>query len=100
MANRYAYYTRMVSVIETSQAYNQKLAVFLLDLDRFKQINDTFGHKAGDELLGNKDMIARLGGEEFSLTLTHLHHEREAFQLAEAVISFFSTPFHIAGQDI
>ncbi|MCI2254722.1 EAL domain-containing protein [Domibacillus sp. PGB-M46] len=111
VANRYAYYTRMVSVIETSQTYNQKLAVFLLDLDRFKQINDTFGQKAGDELLmdltsrlkrllGNKDMIARLGGDEFSLTLTHLHHEREAFQVAEAVISSFSTPFHIAGQDI
>lgn len=111
VANRYAYYTRMASIIETSQTYDQKLAIFLLDLDRFKQINDTFGQKAGDELLmdltsrlkrllGNKDMIARLGGDEFSITLTHIRHEREAFQLAKAVISSFSTPFHIAGQDI
>lgn len=111
VANRYHYQTRMASIIETSATYNQKVAMFFLDLDRFKQINDTFGHKAGDDLLidmtnrlkrllSTKDFIARLGGDEFSIALVNIRHPREAFALAEAIIASFSTPFRIAGQDI
>lgn len=111
VANRYHYQTRMASIIETSSTYNQKVAMFFLDLDRFKQINDTFGHKAGDDLLidmtnrlkrqlSTKDFIARLGGDEFSIALANIRHPREAFTLAEAIIASFSTPFRIAGQDI
>lgn len=111
VANRYHYQTRMASIIETSSTYNQKVAIFFLDLDRFKQINDTFGHKAGDDLLidmtnrlkrllSTKDFIARLGGDEFSIALANIRHPREAFALAEAIIASFSTPFRIAGQDI
>ena len=111
VANRYHYQTRMASIIETSSTYNQKVAMFFLDLDRFKQINDTFGHKAGDDLLidmtnrlkrllSTKDFIARLGGDEFSIALANIRHPREAFALAEAIIASFSIPFRIAGQDI
>lgn len=111
VANRYAYHNRLASIIETSTRFDQKLAVFFLDLDRFKQVNDTFGHSAGDQLLvelstrlkrllGNKDFIARLGGDEFSIALTNIRHAREAFGLAEAIIHSFSVPFQLEGQDI
>ncbi|OXS80237.1 putative bifunctional diguanylate cyclase/phosphodiesterase [Domibacillus enclensis] len=111
VANRYAYHNRLASIIETSIRFDQKLAVFFLDLDRFKQVNDTFGHSAGDQLLvelstrlkrllGNKDFIARLGGDEFSIALTNIRHAREAFGLAEAIIHSFSVPFQLEGQDI
>ncbi|OLN23206.1 GGDEF domain-containing protein [Domibacillus antri] len=111
MANRYHYNVRMESLLETSKKYNQKLAVMFLDLDRFKQINDTFGHEAGDQLLikvsarikkllRNKDLIARLGGDEFVITLTNIHHPREAFTLAENIINTLSAPFIIAGHEL
>ncbi|WP_050180687.1 putative bifunctional diguanylate cyclase/phosphodiesterase [Domibacillus robiginosus] len=111
VANRHAYQARMTDVIETSLQYDQRAAVLVLDIDRFKQINDTFGHQAGDNLLvevtrrlkrliGNKDLISRLGGDEFSITLTHIRHPREAFRLAETVISALAAPFWVAGQDI
>lgn len=111
MANRYSFNVRTKSLIETSASFGQKLALFFLDLDRFKQVNDTFGHKAGDDLLvdmsnriksllGNKDFIARLGGDEFSIALANIRHPREAFQLAEAIIQSFEKPFVISGHDI
>ena len=81
-ANWYPYHARLSSMIKTSARYGQKMAVFFLDLDRFKQINDTFGHTSIDELLiglskrlrrllGNKDFLAWLGGDEFSIALQY-----------------------------
>lgn len=111
IANRYSYNVRMKSLLETSKKYGQKMAVLFLDLDRFKQVNDTFGHEAGDQLLiqvsdriksllHNKDITARFGGDEFLVTLTNIHHPREAFRLADRVIQSFSAPFMVAGHEI
>lgn len=111
IANRYSYNIRMNSLLETSKKYDQKMAVLFLDLDRFKQVNDTFGHEAGDQLLihmsdriksmlRNKDITARLGGDEFLITLTNIRHPREAFRLADRIIQSFSVPFIIAGHEI
>ena len=87
----------------------QVLAVFLLDLDGFKPINDRFGHDAGDELLvavgkrlhdnvRNGDLVARLGGDEFVIMVAGLRGEPEAQLLGNKLLRAFDTPFEIAGQ--
>ncbi|HKJ88256.1 MAG TPA: diguanylate cyclase, partial [Gammaproteobacteria bacterium] len=83
-------------------------ALILLDLDRFKNLNDTLGHPAGDELLGqaarrledqvrSSDLVARLGGDEFVLFLDHLNDAQGAAQVAEKVLSSLRGPFEVAG---
>ena len=87
------------------------LAVLLLDLDKFKNINDTLGHPVGDELLKQvaarlhrlvrgTDTVARLGGDEFALIGTHLHDTNDAAVLAQKIIASLGEPYRIAGQDI
>ena len=85
------------------------LAVFLLDLDGFKSINDRLGHDAGDELLvavakrlrdgvRNGDGVARLGGDEFVIMAAGLRGEAEAQHLGNKLLRAFDSPFDIAGQ--
>lgn len=106
VANRYSLNKRLEDLIYTAEKYNQLLAILFLDLDRFKQINDTLGHNYGDMLLKkvstrlkgllkNKDMIARLGGDEFVIVLPNLKHPKEAVQMAEMIIEEFTKPFHL-----
>jgi diguanylate cyclase (GGDEF)-like protein/PAS domain S-box-containing protein len=81
-------------------------AVMYIDLDGFKQVNDTFGHRAGDNLLQavaarlsarlrHADMLARLGGDEFVITLERIAHERDVGVVAEHVIELLQTPFEL-----
>ena len=74
----------------------QRFAVMYLDFDRFKMVNDSLGHKAGDELLVNvakrlkamlreTDVLARLGGDEFAILVEDLHRQRDAVDLAERI---------------
>lgn len=104
VANRYSLNQRLESLINTATKYNQQLAVLFLDLDRFKQINDTLGHNYGDLLLKevslrlkglikNKDMIARLGGDEFVIVLSNIKHPKEAVRTAEEIIHALNTSF-------
>jgi diguanylate cyclase (GGDEF)-like protein len=84
------------------------VALFLLDLDRFKEINDTLGHAVGDQLLKwvgarltdvirGGDVVARLGGDEFAVLVTELEEPREAFDLAEKVMAALAEPFRHEG---
>jgi diguanylate cyclase (GGDEF)-like protein len=84
------------------------VALFLLDLDRFKEINDTLGHRVGDELLqlvGRRltaalrpgDVIGRLGGDEFAMLVPDLEDPRAALDLAERVRMSLVEPFHYDG---
>lgn len=104
VANRYTLNKHLNSLIETASKYNQQLAVLFLDLDRFKQINDTLGHNYGDLLLKevsfrlkglikNKDLIARLGGDEFVIVLSNIKHPKEAVSVAEDVVEALSSSF-------
>lgn len=110
--NRYAFIDRMNHLIETSLSYPAlQHALFYIDLDRFKQVNESLGHSVGDELLvivskrlktllKNKDILARFGSDEFVITLTNINHPREAAHFAKQIIHTIEQPFLIEGQDI
>lgn len=111
--NRFAFLERMNTLLESSKKMSMQVlhAVFFLDLDRFKQVNDTLGHSIGDHLLvevakrlkallKNKDILARYGGDEFVLTLTNIHHPREAAKFAEKIIKTIEEPVIINDQEI
>ncbi|MFJ5789965.1 EAL domain-containing protein [Lysinibacillus sp. NPDC097162] len=113
VSNRFAYIERMDSLLESSSTISHSVqhAVYFLDLDRFKQINDTLGHAVGDTilveaakriqtLLKNKDIIARYGGDEFIVTLTNVKNVREAAKFAEQIIGIIEQPMNINGQDV
>ncbi|MGF1620598.1 MAG: EAL domain-containing protein [Rhodomicrobiaceae bacterium] len=89
----------------------RRLAVLLLDLDRFKQVNDTLGHAAGDALLKAVaerlngcvragDMVARLGGDEFAIILRSLEPTADSVTLAMRVQTAIEAPFEIDGQHV
>lgn len=111
LPNRSTFETRLESAIEQVKVNGQELAVFFVDLDQFKQVNDTFGHSGGDELLQqvagrlrhcirNGDTIARVGGDEFSLLLPGLGDPAEANRVAEAILQAFHKPFEIGGVEV
>jgi diguanylate cyclase (GGDEF)-like protein len=86
-------------------------AVLLLDLDRFKLVNDGLGHNVGDELLvaasavikrciGEVDTVARLGGDEFAVLLENVAGVEDASRMARKISEGLSTPFHIGDSDV
>jgi len=93
----------------SSCKYNERpCALLLLDLDRFKQVNDTLGHSAGDAILrqvadrlvaiiGDKEKICRLGGDEFQIVLPDSEDRGELGDLASAIISGLSQPYSVDG---
>jgi diguanylate cyclase (GGDEF)-like protein len=96
--------------INEAQRYGRKLAVAFLDLDRFKQINDTLGHEAGDQLLKevavrlkgcvrSSDTVARLGGDEFVVLLPELEDEKYAAIVAQKILAAVARPFGLMGQE-
>lgn len=87
------------------------VAVMFLDLDGFKQVNDTFGHQVGDQLLsalGQRlkscvrpgDTVARLGGDEFTVLLEDITRPDEAERVARRILDRLQTPFHFDGRDL
>ena len=111
VANRYSLNKRLEGLLQTAKKYDQQLAILFLDLDRFKQINDTLGHNYGDlllkqvssrlkGLLKNKDMIARLGGDEFVIVLPNLKHPKEAIHMADRIIDGLSKSFLLENYEL
>jgi diguanylate cyclase (GGDEF)-like protein/PAS domain S-box-containing protein len=88
-----------------------RVALLSLDLDRFKDVNDTYGHLLGDELLKavadrlrgcvrETDLVARLGGDEFSVLQTSLEHSSDPAALATRIIDALKAPLHIGGHEV
>lgn len=113
ISNRFAFIARMDSLLESTSTISHSVqhAVFVLDLDRFKIVNDTLGHANGDmilietakriqTLIKNKDIIARYGGDEFIITLTNVKNAKEAAKFAEQIIQVVEQPMHLNAQDI
>mgnify|MGYP000055238995 FL=1 len=111
LPNRTLFYDRLEQIIARSHRHKEKFSLLFLDLDHFKEINDTLGHDAGDlvlkeastRLLGcvkrKTDMVARMGGDEFTIILPSLNAEQEAKFIAEKVIKAISLPFELEGQE-
>jgi diguanylate cyclase (GGDEF)-like protein/PAS domain S-box-containing protein len=104
LPNRQLLQERLKHSIEVERRGGKKLAFLMLDLDRFKSVNDSLGHQAGDELLQqvaaritallrNVDMVARWGGDEFVVLLEDIAHSDDAARIAEAIITDLSKPF-------
>jgi diguanylate cyclase (GGDEF)-like protein/PAS domain S-box-containing protein len=110
LPNRCLLQERLKYSIEMARRENKPLALLMLDLDRFKAVNDSLGHMAGDELLQqvaarmtarlrNVDMVSRLGGDEFIVLLDDIAHPDDAARVSEEIISDLSKPFNLTQSD-
>jgi diguanylate cyclase (GGDEF)-like protein len=111
LSNRFAFNEGLDNALARLHRSGEGFALFLLDLDRFKEVNDHFGHPAGDEFLiqvGTRlrrctrewDVAARIGGDEFAIIALNLTKAEEALAIADRVASEFANPFVIEGREI
>jgi diguanylate cyclase (GGDEF)-like protein len=109
LPNRASFQDRLENDIAAMRARKGELALMIVDLDRFKEINDIHGHAAGDELLkttaarltallSHNEFAARLGGDEFVIVQTGRDQPASAARLAEKLLEVFSSPVSVAGQ--
>jgi diguanylate cyclase len=109
LPNRASFQNRLDNDIAAMRARNGELALMIVDLDRFKEINDVHGHAAGDELLkataaritallSHTEFAARLGGDEFVIVQTGRDQPAAAARLADKLLEVFAKPVQLAGQ--
>lgn len=106
-----AYFSRLLTqYMMGARRYERQFALLFLDLDRFKHINDSLGHDAGDELLQEiarrlahsireSDVVARLGGDEFVVLLPEISDPQYVAPVADKILSACAKPFTLAGQE-
>ena len=110
LPNRSMFSKLLSQSISEARRYERTLAVAFLDLDRFKQINDSLGHEAGDQLLQEvaarlrgcvraSDTVARLGGDEFVVLLPEVGHRDDAAVVAQKILDVVAKPFTLIGQE-
>jgi diguanylate cyclase (GGDEF)-like protein/PAS domain S-box-containing protein len=106
LPNRLLLLSRLDHGIELARREDRQLALLMLDLDRFKDINDSFGHPAGDDLLRqvaarltgrlrSVDTVSRLGGDEFTVLLEDIAYPEDAARVAEEIIAALSEPWQL-----
>ena len=110
LPNRRLLLDRLQRAMTRATRRHRRMAVLFLDLDRFKQINDTLGHGAGDRLLcavasrltgclRREDTVARLGGDEFAVLLEDLEHAEDVAPILEKLVSAMQRPFALDGHE-
>ncbi|MEW6646872.1 MAG: PAS domain S-box protein [Pseudomonadota bacterium] len=111
LPNRTMFHGRLLQAMAEAKRSRRMVALLYIDLDRFKNINDTLGHFIGDELLKEAarrlegsvrecDTVARLGGDEFVIMLTDLTHETEIAHIAQKVLTAMGGPFQLLGHEV
>jgi diguanylate cyclase (GGDEF)-like protein/PAS domain S-box-containing protein len=111
LPNRQYYYNKVDQQMLHAQVEHQRIAMCFIDLDRFKNVNDTLGHSTGDLLLlevskrlkvsiNHGDLVARLGGDEFSLLLINIKTVNQIEHIALKVLAALSAPFTIGNHEI
>jgi diguanylate cyclase (GGDEF)-like protein len=109
--NRNTFNEQLQLSVTRAQRGTEQVAVFLLDLDNFKAINDTFGHHGGDALLAGaaqrllavlrqEDVVCRLGGDEFAIILRDPFDHQKLIAVAEKIVRLFAEPFLIGGREL
>lgn len=108
LPNRAFFEGRLMRALRNGGKLNERVAVLFLDSDRFKGINDNFGHAAGDAVLvaianrvraqlREEDLVARLGGDEFAVLLTPLHKIEDAERIADKILASMDMPIALPG---
>ena len=111
LPNRLLYHDRLRHAMARAERDGEQLAVLFIDLDRFKNINDTLGHHVGDELLKQAatalarclregDTLARIGGDEFIVLLEDVDGMHGTTRVAEKLIAMFEQPFDVSGYEL
>jgi diguanylate cyclase (GGDEF)-like protein len=111
LPNRQLFLNQMGMALHRARRTNGKVAVLFLDLDRFKIVNDSLGHAAGDLLLQTvaerirsavrgEDSVTRLGGDEFAVLCTDIASPDDAVFVAERIIAAVKRPMHLEGQEV
>ena len=109
LPNRVMFYDRLQQSMSLAKRDGHLIAILMVDLDRFKYVNDTLGHDAGDELLidvaqqlkgvvRESDTVARIGGDEFKIILTDIKNADEASIVAQKIIDDLKKPIRIKGR--
>ncbi|WP_432258084.1 EAL domain-containing protein [Cupriavidus sp. TMH.W2] len=112
LANRALFQDRLAQAVVRSHRHTEKVfAVLFIDLDRFKLVNDSLGHHAGDALiievakrlgggLRDEDTLARMGGDEFTILLDDIADANDAVRVADHLMQLVAEPFGIAGEEL
>ena len=111
LPNRALFNDRLEHGIAQAKRHGWTLAVMFIDLDKFKSINDTFGHDAGDIVLQTTarrlkentrgdDTVSRHGGDEFLYLLTEIHDEKDIAMIAEKILKTIQVPCHVSVRDL
>jgi len=111
LPNRLLFQDRLTLSVAQAHRVGGGLAVFFVDLDRFKVINDSLGHSIGDQLLREiasriqgllweGDTLARLGGDEFILLIPNVLHVADAVRIAERILNSFKKSLEVGGQEL
>ncbi|MDD2356713.1 MAG: diguanylate cyclase [Thiovulaceae bacterium] len=106
LANRMNFYDNLDKAIQMAKRRQNKIGVLFIDLNHFKEVNDTLGHEIGDQLLKEislrfvssvreEDTVARLGGDEFAIILTELKESQDSIKIIHKIIQIVEKPFHI-----
>jgi diguanylate cyclase (GGDEF)-like protein/PAS domain S-box-containing protein len=109
LPNRLLFNDRLEQALSLAKRDSRQFALLYLDLDRFKAVNDTLGHTAGDELLHavaarvrqqvrESDTVARIGGDEFTVILPDIARREETETVARKIIAALAAPFQLGGQ--
>ncbi len=111
LPNRFMLFERLDHLLAHARRYDKQLAILFIDLDRFKIINDSMGHNAGDALLRQVaerlnesrrevDIIARVGGDEFVVALSEVQKMDAVAGIAQKLMRAIARPYHVEGQEI
>ncbi len=111
LPNRRLFLDRLEQELKHAKRRSLPLSVLFMDLDGFKEVNDTLGHEAGDRLLSDvakrlthcvreDDTVARMGGDEFTVILTSVKQRKDVELVAQTIIDALVMPFHIGQQPV
>jgi len=111
LPNRSLFFDRLILALAQARRYDHRAAVLFLDLDRFKEINDSLGHSIGDALLrmaGERirhcmtegDTVARFGGDEFTALIPQIDRIEEAAKIAERILEVIRLPFTVGEREL
>ena len=111
LPNRNLMRERLEQELHKARRHHFELAVLFIDLDHFKQVNDTFGHQMGDQLLAQvgsrlsqcvreTDTVARLGGDEFTLIAAELREQRDAQRVADKMLAELAREFRLGSESV